>query len=380
MCPRNLASNDNTHAQTREFHTMHRFYPHPAAATTTALAGLLGLFACSDNHSSPTAPEAPLPQALDIGNLLTNRWYTKPDLPTARSRAAAATVNGLVYLIGGELYTPEPQGLEAALRDGAGSMAAITAPPLRSVDVYDPDQTYSPWRRAAALPSARSWTNGAAVINGKIYVSGGVDSTSYTWTKTLFIYNPATNSWSKGPDMPQRTSGGVSGVINGKLYVVTTPLADAETGMSRIYRYDPATNKWTSLAGTIYPHFAGTGGAVGGKFYIVGGFAGKHDHGQVEEYDPATNVWTFKGERPVARSGAAGAVINGKLYVAGGVANSSVTDKHEVYDPANNIWTERRAMLAPRYGAAAVRRNGILYVLGGMTASGLSKANESYVP
>jgi N-acetylneuraminic acid mutarotase len=378
--PRNLTSNGYTHTDTREIHTMHRSYTRPAAATTAALAALLGLFACSDNNSSPTAPEATPSQALDIGNVITNRWYTRPDLPTARSHAAAATVNGLIYLIGGQLYTPEPEGLQTAVRDGTGSMAAITAPPLRSVDVYDPDRTFSPYRRAAPLPSARSQTNGAAVINGKIYVSGGVDSTSYTWTKTLFIYNPATNSWTKGADMPHRTSGGVSGVINGKLYVVTTPLVDAATGMSRAYRYDPATNNWTSLAGTIYPHYAGSGGAVGGKLYVVGAFAEKQSHGEVEEYDPATNVWTFKGRRPVARGGAAGAVINGKLYVAGGVADHSITDKHEVYDPANNIWTERKVMLAPRYGAAAVRRNGILYLLGGMGGSGLSKANEIYMP
>jgi N-acetylneuraminic acid mutarotase len=359
---------------------MHRTYARPASATTAALACLLGLFACSDNTSSPTAPEATPPQALDIGNLITNRWYTRPNLPTARSHAAAATVNGLVYLIGGQLYTPEPEGLHASVRAGTGSMAAITAPPLRSVDVYDPDRTFSPWRRAAPLPSARSRTNGAAVINGKIYVSGGVDSTSYTWTKTLFIYNPATNSWTKGADMPNRTSGGVSGVINGKLYVVTTLHAEAETGPSRMYRYDPATNKWASLAGTIYPHYAGAGGAVNGKFYIVGAYAGKQQYGEVEEYDPATNVWTFKGRRPVPRSGAAGAVIGGKLYVAGGVANNSITDKHEVYDPPNNIWTERTAMLASRYGAAAVRRNGHMYLLGGMGESGLSKANEMYIP
>ena len=360
---------------------MHRFYARPAATTAAALAGLLGLFACSDTSSSPTAPETTPPQAIGIGNVISNRWYTKPNLPTARGHAAAATVNGLIYLIGGHLYTPEPQGLQAAVvRETAAPMAAITEPPLRSVDVYNPDLTFSAWRRAAPLPSARSRTNGAAVIDGKIYVSGGVDSTSYTWTKTLFVYNPATNAWTKGADMPHRTSGGVSGVINGKLYVVTTPLSEASSGMSRMYRYDPATGQWASLGGTIYPHYAGTGGAAGGKFYIVGGFAEKRNFGEVEEYDPATNVWTFKGRRPVERGGAAGAMIDGKLYVAGGVANNSTTGKHEVYDPVNNIWTERTAMLTPRYGAAAARRNGILYVLGGMAGSALSKANESYVP
>jgi N-acetylneuraminic acid mutarotase len=374
-----LASNGCTLALTPEIHTMHRSYTRPAAVTAAALAGLLGLFGCSDDTASPTAPEAAPPQVLD-GNILSNRWYTMPNLPTARSHAAAAMVNGLIYLIGGQHYSPEPSGLQAAVRDGAGSMAAITDPPLNSVVVYDPDRKLSPWRRAAPLPSARSRTNGAAVINGKIYVSGGLDSTSYNLTKTLFIYNPATNSWTRGADMPHRTYGGVSGVINGKLYVVTTPLVDAPSGMSRMYRYDPATNKWTSLAGTIYPHFGGTGGVASGKFYIVGAYADKKYYGEMEEYDPATNVWTFKGRLPVARGGAAGAVVNGKLYVAGGVANYAITDKLEVYDPANNIWTERRAMPAPRYGAAAVRRNGMLYVLGGMEESGLSKANEVYVP
>ena len=43
---------------------------------------------------------------------------------------------------------------------------------------------------------------GSGFINGRLYVAGGRDA-SNTILDTLYIYDPATNTWSKGPPMPQ---------------------------------------------------------------------------------------------------------------------------------------------------------------------------------
>jgi N-acetylneuraminic acid mutarotase len=74
-------------------------------------------------------------------------------MPTRRYSAAAAGLNGLLYVVGG--YS------------GIG--------PLVAVDVYNP--TTNSWRLLTDMPTGRA-SPGAGAINGKLYVVGGqADST-----------------------------------------------------------------------------------------------------------------------------------------------------------------------------------------------------------
>jgi N-acetylneuraminic acid mutarotase len=59
------------------------------------------------------------------------------------------------------------------------------------------------------------------VIGGKIYVSGGRVSGDKRCLQTLFVYDPATNRWTRKQDMPNVAWGGVTGVLNDQLYVLT---------------------------------------------------------------------------------------------------------------------------------------------------------------
>ena len=52
---------------------------------------------------------------------------------------------------------------------------------------YLPDS----WATKANMPTA--WPSGAVTINGKIYVPGGLNADANP-TKTLFVYNPGTNT------------------------------------------------------------------------------------------------------------------------------------------------------------------------------------------
>jgi N-acetylneuraminic acid mutarotase len=214
------------------------------------------------------------------------------------------------------------------------------------------------WTTKASLPVPLWGTNGAAVIDGRIYVSGGcpfVNCDRFGYSSALYMYDPAVNTWTRKQSMPQMGDRGVSGVIGGRLYVLSTCywaapsteyFTDCPELRSNFFRYNPVTNRWTVLArpSGIYA----VGGAIGGKFYATGGT-------QLEVYDPATNQWTKKAPPPKKIGfGAAGTVLLSRLYVIGGTYDLTTAFRTtSVYNPATNTWATRAQMPSGRYGTAA---------------------------
>jgi N-acetylneuraminic acid mutarotase len=110
----------------------------------------------------------------------------------------------------------------------------------------------------ASLPGAREETNGASVINGKLYVSGGRNR-EFRATRTLFVYDPKTNSWTRKADMPQAGCGGIQGVIGSQLYVYLPPVGGGSAchgpnEMGLLFRYNPSTNTWMRRAAPPSDH------------------------------------------------------------------------------------------------------------------------------
>jgi N-acetylneuraminic acid mutarotase len=288
--------------------------------------------------------------------------------------------------------------------------------PIRTVTAYNVATNTWTFRRGGP---AVAWTNGAAVINGKIYLSGGFSDRN-AWTSlsgSLDMYDPATNTWTRKRDMPSLVdpygdkvyvgASGVSGVINGQLYVITACYTLMEVGGFGYYqeggckapdyagpaffRYNPVTDRWTTLPspfrGVVYSPFVG--GVIGGKFYVLGGpmYGEEAAHtAYMAAYDPATNRWTTKNALGQDRPGAAAAVLGGKLYLFGGNRYNAKLDRYETldktlrYDPTTNLWTTRAPMPSARSGIAAspVTVNGQvrIEVIGGPAPGN----NLQYVP
>jgi N-acetylneuraminic acid mutarotase len=135
-------------------------------------------------------------------------------MPTAREGLVTATVDGILYAIGG----------------------ARLGKAIQTVEAYDPGT--KTWSNHPNLPRRREDPSGAAVIGGKIYVTGGQDSI-FT-TKSLYVYNTSSKLW-QNKDLPVPTKSGISAAINGKLYV-STPEGAVYGGTAHLHRYDPATN------------------------------------------------------------------------------------------------------------------------------------------
>jgi N-acetylneuraminic acid mutarotase len=340
----------------------------PARATVAA-AILFGLGACDLGESGPTAPDpaGPTPPqaagpAPNLGTTwASNSWVTRSQLTSPRIGAVAAAVNGAIYLIGGQADTHLP-GM----------------PALRTVEKHNPDGQLLVWYKRAELPEGRAYTSGAAVINGKIYVPGGVSLYS-SLTRSLFVYTPGTDTWATKANHPVPTAWGASAAINGKLFVFTPRYGD--TG-PRLYRYDPGSNTWTKRANPPHDHRQPASGVIDGKFYVVGGAApaaGKTQTAVLDVYDPGTNTWTTKKAMPTARYGAAAQALGGKLYVVGGRSGSAALGALEVYNPATNTWAQKASMPTPRYDLAAAKVDGILYALGGYRYNTVA-TNEAYKP
>lgn len=349
--------------------------------------------ACGENSTEPTQPTEPTLSRPELA-VASNTWITRKNLPSMRDRLAVATVTNaagqsIVYAIG-----------------GATVVSPLTL--LRKVSAYN--AATNTWTERRPLPVPLYLSNGAGVINGKIYVSGGFSVVGDAPPiRALYMYDPGANTWTRKHDLPAINGpgedwtvgyGGVTGVIQGKLYVVTLchSISYTEGGSCegdrtgpRLFRYNPATDRWVTLA----PPFPAAqpsvkevaGGVIGGKFYLIGG-----DYlfnGHLSVYDPATNRWTARNGLGLARDGVATAVLGNKLYVMGGHRFDptrnlhQVLDKTIVYDPVTDLWTLRASMPSPRLGMAGttVLLNGKprIEVVGGW-GPGLAADNVQYIP
>jgi N-acetylneuraminic acid mutarotase len=355
----------------------------------TLLGLSLALGACDNEPTQPSASPAPSGPELAVAF---GSWITRANMPVNRQDPAIATVtNGggqsVVYVIGG-------------VNPGMG--------PTRSLMAYN--VATNTWTFRRQLPVPLGGTNGAAVINGKIYVSGGYSDYAENFpSKRLYMYDPGTNTWTRKSDMPETTvddgnnrlwvgGHGATGVIDGKLYVVT-PCAQSNEpwGVYEgcgghpapwFFRYNPVTNRWTTLRSpfvnaTDPPLSPYMGGVVGGKLYVM---TGNRSVGRLAAYDPATNQWTSRTPLGLGRPGAATAVLGGKLYVMGGKRWNAALQTYEtlditiVYDPATDAWTRRASLPSARGHIAASK----VFLNGGsrieLVGGNLPGNNLQYVP
>ncbi len=320
------------------------------------------LAACADG---PAEPQDHLPGPV-LATASPGTWTTKAAFPTPRYRLASAVLQNAagqysLYTIGGE---------------NAGN------PAMKRVQAYN--AATNTWSRKADLPFKRANTNGAAVIGGKIYLTGGSDEL-FVRRRTLYVYNAASDSWTRGADLPVRSNLGVTGVIGGKLYVLTGDCADCIPRQSRrLYRYDPATNRWSRKRDAPHSHVGGIGGVIDGMFYVAWG--ARPGGNTLEVYDPSLDRWKtrlhmdYDGQADSTVQGAAGAVLDKKLYVIGGLAGDETSSIVKAYDPLTNRWTSRPYINVPRISAVAgtVKKSAgkLQIVVAGGSPTGLLQASE----
>jgi N-acetylneuraminic acid mutarotase len=251
------------------------------------------------------------------------------------------------------------------------------------------------WSNGPDLPSLIT-EHSAVVLEGKIYIIGGVDLVEGGRTDVVRVFDITSNQWSIAPPLPIPLDHTGVSTDGRKIYVVGGFTGrDMKIPSDRLFIYDPIQNNWQE--GTPMPTARGalTADFINGVLYTVGGVGGvgssRTPVATNEVYDPMSNSWSETTPMPTARHHHASVVANGQLYIIGGrilgdgvksYINEALTNlnDNEKFDPVNKTWSIQEQMPTKRSGMAAEVSpvNGNIYVFGGQSLTGGYNITEKY--
>ncbi len=265
-------------------------------------------------------------------------WTQKTAMPTVRSSYAVAVVDTKIYILGGYLGWANADG-------------SVGSAPSNLNEVYD--TATDTWETKQPLSQAMV-DIGANVVDGKIYVIGGLTNDMIgVWgihgSTFVQVYDPESDSWTQKDPAPYSMARYFSCVMNEKIYIINDPseyLAEG-THSANLYIYDTKTGNWTTGSSPPTKYYGSgiavtTGLYAPERIYIIGGyvnlgFAQVSAVSSTYAYDPVFGVWSKAADMPTARAAFA-AVLGDKIFVLGGALSSSTltgnsTDVVEVYTP-----------------------------------------------
>ncbi|MDO1445023.1 kelch repeat-containing protein [Rhodocytophaga aerolata] len=203
--------------------------------------------------------------------------------------------------------------------------------PIPKIQIYNP--TTDKWREGAEIPeNRRRGAAGVVVYQDKIYLVCGIIDGHYdghvTW---LDEYDPKTNKWRQLPDAPHARDHFQAAVVNNQLFVAGGRRSTHKTGhvldltVPEVDIFDFKTNTWKTLpaAQNIPTQRAGTAAVTLGKqVLIIGGESPqKLAHNQTEAFDFKTNTWQTLAPLQTGRHGTQAILYQNKVFVAAGSAN-----------------------------------------------------------
>jgi Secretion system C-terminal sorting domain/Kelch motif len=224
------------------------------------------------------------------------------------------------------------------------------------------------------------YESGFVQVGDRFFVFGGRDS-----AQTMDVYNYAQNTWSSGGLAQVELNHFQAVSYEGLIWVIgafKTNNDPNEVPTDYIYMYNPASEEW--IQGMEIPQSRKRGGGglliYNDKFYIVGGNTLGHNGGYVsyfDGFDPTIGVWTQLTNAPRARDHFHAALYGDKLYVIGGRLTGGagglfgpLTPEIDIYDFITNSWSTLDAsknLPTPRAGAGTVVFQNEIYIIGGET-------------
>ena len=245
-------------------------------------------------------------------------------------------------------------------------------------------------------PLTKTWANGnpppleihhfqPVGYNDKIYVLGALTGKypGETPIPNIYLYDPMTDSWEKGPKIPADRNRGATGAVvyNGKIYLACG-IKDGHRGDHKKWFdvYDPATNQWSILpdAPRARDHFQAI--VVQDKLYLIGGRTTvaanspfKGTIGEVDVFDFKTNTWsTLPDPLPTLRAGNYLVGVGNEICVFGGESftQNPAHNEVEVLNTQNNTWRSLPPMLQGRHGTGAIRYQDKIYIASGSANRG----------
>jgi N-acetylneuraminic acid mutarotase len=276
-------------------------------------------------------------------------WREGAPMTTARAHAGAALLGEDLYVVGG---------------GGASGPRGLT-------EVYDTIGDI--WRADVALPVGLEQF-GMTSIGGRIYIAGGYaaggsrEAPTFQESAATWAFDPSAGGWRNLAPMPAPRAGLGLVAVGDKLYALGGRGGDA----ARVFVYDPATDSW-SMAKTAMPA-PRSGAAVvplGRDIYVIGGLDGRAATARVDIYDTETGTWRAGPPLPAPRAGHVAAVLGGRIHVTGGESLSPPRTYNDHFVLDGGEWTRAAPLPTPRHAAVAAAIDGKLFVIGGSPGAGV---------
>lgn len=330
----------------------------PVIAIGMVILAALAIFGTRLFPVAPALPTVVSPAAPT--QLVLQRWFEKPSLPSPRRGMGVAEYGGAFYVIGGE----SNDGVDGTL--------------LR----FDPASDR--WTEQAEKPTPVTDVQ-AALIGEKIYVPGGRMSNGSP-TNRLEVYDPRENKWEGRASLPAALSAYALAPFEGKLYLFGGK--SGEEFVDTVYQYDPETDRWQERSPLAAPRAFAGAAIIGGRIHLLGGYDGQQALNLNQAYFPARDeergtgtpsAWETFAPLPDRRYAMGVASLAGMVFLLGGEGEQVGELPALQYQPETDTWALfERPPTAVQAQPALISYGNFLYAIGGDSEDGLSAAIQSY--
>jgi hypothetical protein len=239
-------------------------------------------------------------------------WTAEPALPEAAFYHAGAAANGFVYVLGGYHYND----VDGVFISDAVSYAKITA-----------DGSLGAWQSAAHLPEPVFFP-GAAVWNGRIYVSGGWNGSELTNAVYSAIVNPdgSLGPWTAQKPLPEGVYTHAE-VAYGTLYVLGGTVHGGADIVNTVYfakiNADGTLADWATTSPLPQPVANHAAIMANGWLFVMGGWTGgavatDAVHSATVAADGTLGGWSAETPLPRPLFMHAAATDGSHVFVSGG--------------------------------------------------------------
>jgi N-acetylneuraminic acid mutarotase len=286
---------------------------------------------------------------------------------------ATWTETGAGYMSNGRAShtaTLLPNG-KVLVSGGVGSPSGFS---MTSAELYDPENTTTPWSLAGDMSNARHYHTAALLPHGKVLVAGGLNynGTTTTTLNSAELYDPDApigTAWSSAGTLATGRYNHQAALLpNGKLLVAAGWGQNGALYLNSAELYTPMD--WRAMAAPLevgrYAHTATR--LPNGKILVAGGWGDTGGLAGSVVYDPTAGTWSATSNQLTnPRSWHTATLLaNGKVLVTGGQGQFTMLKSGELYDPGTNSWSDGGTMNDARgYHTATLLPNGKVLVAGG---------------
>ncbi|KAJ8416838.1 hypothetical protein AAFF_G00327160 [Aldrovandia affinis] len=235
--------------------------------------------------------------------------------------------------------------------------------PLSEVHMWDP--VTNTWANGKDMPDHTRESYSVSLLGPNIYITGGYRTDTIEALDAVWIYCSESDKWAEGCPMLNARYYHCSVALHGCIYAIGGYRGGAPTQETEFY--DPLKRKWIPVANMIQGVGNATACVLRDTIYVTGGhygYRGSCTYEKIQTYRVDLNEWSIATVSPHPEYGMCSVPLNNKLYLVGG--QTTITD---CYDPERDEWRQMSVMKERRMECGARVMNGCIYVTGGYSYS-----------